>query len=86
MERVNQTYGVSLVNFDSDLDTYSQTWSQIELVDSNPIHMIQILLYVTLLYTIEINEFYTVIIFINTCMFLVRFILFSGYYSFLYTA
>ena len=49
--------------------------------DSNPIHMIQILLYVTLFYADGINEVYTVIILRNTCMFAVRFVLFSGYYS-----
>ena len=43
---------------DSDLDTSSEPVSHVELVDSNLmnlIHMIQILLYVTTLYTTEIN-------------------------------
>ena len=55
-------------------------------MDSNPIHMIQIPLFVTVLYTIGINEVYSVIILSNTCMFPVRFVLFSVYYSFLFTA
>ena len=44
------------MNSDSDLDTSSYPRSHIELVDSNPIHMIQIPLFVTLLYTTRINE------------------------------
>ena len=46
--------------------------------DLNPFHMIQIFLYVTLLYIAGINEVYTVIILSNTYLFLVRFLLFSG--------
>ena len=72
--------------FDSDLDTSSYPCSQIELIDSNHIDMTQILLYVTLLYAVGINEVHTVIILSNTCLFLVIFVLFSGYYSFLYIA
>ena len=53
--------------------------------DSNPIHIIQILLYVILLYTPEINEVDIVIILSNTYLFLVKFVFFSVYYSFLYT-
>ena len=83
MERLNQTYGISLVNSDSDLDTSSQPCSQIELVDSNYIHVIRIFLYVTMLYTIRISEVYTVILLRNTSLFPVRFVLISGYYSFL---
>ena len=70
----------------SDLDTSSYPCSQIELVDSNPIHMIRIPLFVTLFYTVGINEVYTVIILSNTCLFPVRFVLLSVYYSFIYTA
>ena len=41
---------------DSDLDTSSYPVSQIELVDSNPIHMIRILHYATKLYYWIIND------------------------------
>ena len=54
--------------------------------DLNPIHMIRIILYVTLLYTVGIDEFYTVIILRNTYLFPVKFVLFSVYFSFHYTA
>ena len=74
------------MNFDSYLETSSYPCNWIELVDSNHIQMIQILLYVTLLYTIGINEVYPVIILINSDMFSVKFVLFSVYYSFHYTA
>ena len=80
------TSGVNLLDSDSDLDTSSYLVNHVELVDSNLIHMIQILLYVTPLYTAGINEVYTVIILSNSCLFPVRFVLFSGYYSFLFTA
>ena len=69
----------------SDLETSSYPCIRIELVYLNHIHMIRIILYVTLLYTIGINEVYTVIILSNSYMFPVRFVLFSGYYSFLFT-
>ena len=73
IERLNYTYGVSLVKPYSDLDTSSSPCTQIELVDSNPIHIIQIPLFVTRLYTVGINEVYTVIILINSCLFPVTF-------------
>ena len=50
---------------DSDLDTSSYPCNQIELVDSNHIHMIQIILHVTLLYTNQINEDNNVILLSN---------------------
>ena len=43
------------MNSNSDLDTSSQSSSHVELVDSNPISMIRIILYVTLLYIVEYN-------------------------------
>ena len=73
------------MNSDRDY-TSSYPCSQIELVDSNPIHMIRFPLFVTLLYTAGINEVYTVIILSNTHLFPVKFVLFSLYYSFHYTA
>ena len=69
------------MSYDSDLDTSSYPCSQIELVDSNHIHIIQIILYVTLLYTAGINEVYTVIILRNSYQFSVKFVLFSVYFS-----
>ena len=70
---------------DSDLYTPSYPCGQIDLVDLN-IQMIRIILYVTLLYTARINEFYIVIILSNTYQFFVNFFLFSVYFSFHYTA
>ena len=74
------------MKFNTDLDTSIYPVSHVELVDLNLIHMIRILLYVTPLYTIGINEFYTIIILSNSYLFPMRFVLLSGYYSFLYTA
>ena len=59
---------------------------RIELVDSNLIHMIRILHYVTLLYTADINEDNTIILLSNTYQFSVKFVLFSVYFSFHSTA
>ena len=74
------------MNSDNDLDTFSQHFSHVELVYLNLIHMIQIILYVTPLYIVGINEAYTVIILSNSCMFPMIFVFFGGYYSFLFTA
>ena len=63
---------------DSDLDTSSYPCSQIELVDLNPIHMIRIPLFVTLLYNVGIYEVYIVIILSNTGLFPVKFVFLVG--------
>ena len=64
----------------SDLDTSSWPISRIELVDWNNIHMIPIIVCVTLLYTVGINEDNTVILLRNTNQFFVKFVLLSVYF------
>ena len=74
------------MSFDIDLDTSSYPCSQIELVDSNHIHMIRIILYVTLVYMDGFNDDNIAILLSNSYHFPMKFVLFSVYFSFHSTA